>query len=325
MGADFGVMIDSEILTQPCSVVGYRGGVLHLRYTDCEVRGRFWPEPLLEARQTVDGAWEDAECGCALLQRAGFELGCQIGVGSSRRVRTFCHKPKLAGEEESICSPGWPVKDSESTRIAERALQLLSASIPESVCRCLECLVGSPWDLLQLASRSRGVRNLMQSNPALLCLWVLSVEGVFSALDEVCLQQMRLPQCRQLAALGYIGERRWAKLLRKLPPEELGHLSSGLLRSIMLALMEDGHPQVMRYLQHRSELTAYELMLAACEPLMGRLRRVTNRRSGHAAVAKLFLLGLRAQPRDPNLKLPRRMRTMLQELECMAAGGLWSN
>ena len=67
--------MDSSILTTPCRLVAFSGGVLHLRFLEADMRVCFWPEPLLEVKAEGFSQWFDGSApGADLLERVRKDL-----------------------------------------------------------------------------------------------------------------------------------------------------------------------------------------------------------------------------------------------------------
>lgn len=306
-------MIDSNIITKPCRVVDFCDGVLWLRFADGELRVRFWPEPFAVVRVDSRDVWKEADyLGDALLARVGFASNVPAPEGAGIRWLSRMRLPLGGRAAENRQRFFWFdlfTEDRDPIWAADQCLRWAVAQIPAAIRVALPHFDCSRWSLLILTAESREVRGLMQSNPMLLALWLRQVGSEPSDVDAAMRRKMAWPQRKQLGELELIAEPRWVKLLQKVPPTEIRHVYWRML----MPLMAITDVKLIRYLQHRQVVTAYEIFLVGATSVLERMEGIGN--GGWGAVASVILGTLRRFPQSSSVHLPARLLATLKRLE----------
>lgn len=285
----------SELKFTPesCRILDISDDVLHLRQRLIELRIRFWPRPLVECRKKSTGKWRPSK-----------SYGDQL-------LALWLHvRPTSRTPDQNRFLFDLYTEDRHPRSSLERIAELLISQIPEKIRHFLKHTKDSPWQLLAMAGASRGVKDLMLSNPMLLKLWLDTERDPSGSFRTGFIPYLDEPQAKQLKRLELPSAKSWVKFVRKIPPEEARHLSLSDFK--MLAQVND--TTHLRYLQHRRYLSAYEIRAAYGFAI----NKSFSRNLGDCeqrALFRLILGPLRNLPKPHKLRLPDSLNQFLSDAE----------
>jgi hypothetical protein len=232
----------------------YDEGVLLLRHFKYALRIRFWPDAMAEIRLESDGEWQDAAVHAEALLNEQFEVSAASGVGVSDTRR--CEMSTGGGRIQAAFDFDYFFEARHPLVEARYALASAFQKIPLPIRERLRYYERMPWKLLCLASQSRGVADLMQSNPMLLTFWLNDVDLQTGKFVEIMKSWVNRPQHVQLQQFGFAHPKRWSRILRKIPVGEMHDVPIDCLAEFSQSAIDS---DVMKYLLHAKELPAEAL------------------------------------------------------------------
>jgi len=309
--------MEIDLITINWRFVGFEAGVLRLRFADLQMRLRFWPNALIEARQGAQGAWQDvSEYGEEFLVRAGFFksgapgqccLDGHFPISSSETDSAFQEDGQLLFDLDVLTG------DRNPTWALEQAFRRVVVAVPTDVRQHLRHFGMPCWEVLEFLSRYREPLDLMRSNPALLYYVLRRYGAKITDEKDRLIDLMRKPQHVLLFETLGLRQKAWVKIFKRVPLEDLQYISTEVVMNFEKCI----EPAAFKCLQHCRIVAVRDLFLVSSVTAIRRIlsEYLDHNDAGLVTITRLFLNAIHSAPEHSRVGRPALFLKYYRELE----------